>query len=250
MQHHDAADDEERRGNERAEGPAPGVAHLADAGSDRPAAVAVGRASTGEPPEEVDPVYGFPGVTGDVDPPVEADHRVTLGVRDRGGDPAFAFDPVGLAVDVGDTVRFEVAEGSHAVAAYHPLLQRTRRVPGSSPAFSSPLLTQGSYWLYTFDHEGVHDAFCLTHEWAGMVVRVVVGGDADAEGGTARRGSVAQGGRVEPPTADGEGPPYPPSERARVVFCDPAMTPAAIRERGRVSWADLSTSPDAETGRR
>lgn len=145
-----------------------------------------GRSQEETQTDEIHPVYGFPAASGDVSPPVEPDHEVTLDIRPVDGRelPEFPFDPVGLAVEAGDVVRFTNALGAHTVTAYHPELERTQRVPDGVNPYSSPLIATGAYWLYRFDQPGVYDMYCIPHEEFGMVMRVVVEGTAETETGT------------------------------------------------------------------
>jgi len=111
--------------------------------------------------EAVDPGFGYIG-TGDDLPPVEPDHTVELLVRERESVPVpgFYFESTGLAVEPGDTVRFDVATPHHNVDAYHLAFGYTQRVPRDVPPYASPILGVGEYWLYTFETEGVHNIMC------------------------------------------------------------------------------------------
>jgi plastocyanin len=184
--------------------------------------------ATSSGPEAVDPRFGFVG-SGDETPPVDPDHEVRLVTRPREGVPIpeFYFEPTGLAVDVGDTVRFTLTTPHHNVNAYHPAFGFTRRVPEAAPPFSSPVLPADAYWLYTVRHEGVHDVMCSPHELFGMVGRVVAGsptGPAAAPVGEAPGGERARS----------------PELTAGLVLSDPALTPEAVADEGSVSWSALS----------
>ncbi|WP_255149982.1 CHRD domain-containing protein [Halorarius halobius] len=162
-----------------------------------------------EPPDELDDTYGFAALSPETEPPVEPDHQVALEIRPVEGreEPEFVFDPVGLAIEPGDVVRFDSALGAHSVTAYHPALERERRVPENVPPFSSPLLaTDGAYWLYRFDEPGVYDAYCLPHEVFGMVMRLVVGeAEASPSPATVGTGTAAgEGTGTSRATTDGE----------------------------------------------
>ena len=87
------------------------------------------------------------------------------------------FDPVGLLVDPGTTVRFVVEANVHTTTAYHPANgHRGRRIPvGARPWDSGYLVNPGDAWEVTLTVPGVYDYFCLPHEQAGMVGRIVVG---------------------------------------------------------------------------
>ena len=88
------------------------------------------------------------------------------------------FDPVGLRVAPGQTIRWiNVDPGnSHTATAYHPRnLERPLRIPETAEPWNSDyLLPDESFWV-TLTVEGVYDFFCIPHEHAGMVGRIIVG---------------------------------------------------------------------------
>lgn len=78
------------------------------------------------------------------------------------------FDPVGLAVEPGTTVRFEIDDGSHSATAYE------KRIPSGTSPFDSGTISQGGF-EYTFDTPGTYDYYCIPHKSMGMTGRIVVG---------------------------------------------------------------------------
>ena len=78
------------------------------------------------------------------------------------------FDPIGLYVEPGTTVRFEIEAGSHSVTAYDD------RIPAAASPFDSGVLSAGSF-EYTFDTPGTYDYYCIPHRSMGMVGRIIVG---------------------------------------------------------------------------
>lgn len=78
------------------------------------------------------------------------------------------FDPVGLHVDPGTTVRFEIAAGTHSATAYPD------RLPDGTDAFDSGIISEGAF-EHTFETAGTYDYYCIPHESVGMVGRIVVG---------------------------------------------------------------------------
>ena len=183
----------------------------------------------------IHPVLGYSGLEGDeqLPRPLRPDYEVDLITRPPEGErplPEFLFEPTGLAVEPGDVVRFNLETPDHTVTAYHPQLGRQRRVPERVPAFSSPVLGVGTFWLYRFDEPGVYDVLCAPHEIFGMVGRIVVG-EPPAEPDFGPAGPVEMGGE--------EVELRPPELTAELVYDDPAMEPATIAERGRVSWDEL-----------
>ena len=88
------------------------------------------------------------------------------------------FDPVGLRIEPGQTIRWINLDpgNSHTATAYHPKnFERPRRIPeGADPWDSNYLLPDESFSV-TLPVEGVYDFFCVPHEHAGMVGRIIVG---------------------------------------------------------------------------
>lgn len=78
------------------------------------------------------------------------------------------FDPVGLRVDPGTTVRFEIASGSHSATAYE------NRIPAGATAFDSTTMSDGGF-EHTFETPGTYDYYCTPHQSMGMTGRIVVG---------------------------------------------------------------------------
>jgi plastocyanin len=87
------------------------------------------------------------------------------------------FDPVGLWVKPGQTVRWVLHHDVHTTTAYHPANDgHALRIPeGARPWNSGFLVKPGAHFDVTLTVEGVYDYFCMPHEAAGMVGRIVVG---------------------------------------------------------------------------
>jgi plastocyanin len=88
------------------------------------------------------------------------------------------FDPIGLLIQTGQTVRWinRDAGNSHTATAYHPtLFGRSRRIPAHADPWNSDYLLPGGDFTVTFSEPGVYDYYCLPHEHAGMVGRIIVG---------------------------------------------------------------------------
>lgn len=92
------------------------------------------------------------------------------------------FDPIGLHVEPGTTVRFELAAGAHSATAYPD------RIPDGTSVFDSGTITEGSY-EHTFETPGTYDYYCIPHKSAGMVGRIVVG----SPGGPAEESPIPDG---------------------------------------------------------
>lgn len=178
----------------------------------------------------IDPLFGYVGLTADEEPPVEPDHEIQLliGPREGGGEiPEFYFEPAGLYVEAGETVQFTMATPHHNVNAVHEAFGYQQRVPEDVPPFSSPVLAGGTYWLYTFEEEGVYDYVCSPHEAFGMAGRIVAG-------------SVTGPG-AEPIDMESEDEQArPPTLTASLVLSDEALGPERIVEEGSVSWEGIA----------
>ena len=207
--------------------------------------------------------FGFPALSGDVAPPVQPDHTVAVRIRPREGSqiPEFFFEPTGLAVEPGDTVKFDYVTPHHTVTAYHSAFGYHPRVPEGTPPFSAPVLPAGGYWLYTFEREGVYDYHCGPHEVFGHVGRIVAGSAKGFEplpdlcagqgggGGASETETPSEGGETETPAAETETPSEEGGEggeearlpflTAHTVLSDPALDPENILDQGSVSWDDL-----------
>lgn len=88
----------------------------------------------------------------------------------------FYFDPVGLRVEPGTTVRFVNESGQHTATAYCEDNGKERRIPEGAECWDSGMLVEeGASFEVTLSEEGVYDYFCLPHEALGMVGRIIVG---------------------------------------------------------------------------
>lgn len=92
------------------------------------------------------------------------------------------FDPIGLHVEPGTTVQFEIAAGAHSATAYQD------RIPDGAKTFDSGVISEGSF-KQTFDTPGTYDYYCSPHQSVGMVGRIVVG----EPGGPAEQSPIPNG---------------------------------------------------------
>jgi plastocyanin len=98
------------------------------------------------------------------------------------------FDPAGVRIAAGDTVRWIQITGFHSITAYHPRNDNHElRIPESAAPWDSDILLadypkRGATFEHVFTVPGVYDYFCKPHEMAGMVGRVVVGEPGDGPG--------------------------------------------------------------------
>ena len=90
----------------------------------------------------------------------------------------YYFDPIGLHVEPGDTVRWVIESGAHSATAYAVDNggATERRIPEGAEAWDSgTLLETGATFEYTFEEEGTYDYFCIPHKTLGMIGRIVCG---------------------------------------------------------------------------
>jgi plastocyanin len=87
------------------------------------------------------------------------------------------FDPIGVAVTPGTTIRWVLDANVHTTTAYHPRNGgRSLRIPEGAPPWDSGVLVNpGDRFDVRLTVEGVYDYLCAPHEHAGMVGRIVVG---------------------------------------------------------------------------
>ncbi|WP_229006276.1 cupredoxin domain-containing protein [Roseibium aggregatum] len=97
------------------------------------------------------------------------------------------FGPNGLAVAPGTIVRFVNRDkgNSHTATCYHPAkFDRLRRIPAAAAPWDTGFLLPGESAEIVLEAPGVYDYYCVPHEMAAMVGRIVVGrpGDPGWEG--------------------------------------------------------------------
>lgn len=88
------------------------------------------------------------------------------------------FDPIGLHVQPGQTIRWVNRDpgNSHTATAYHPAnFEKSRRIPAAAQPWDSEYLLPEQSFSVTLSVPGVYDYYCIPHELAGMVGRIVVG---------------------------------------------------------------------------
>jgi len=88
------------------------------------------------------------------------------------------FDPLGIHISVGQTIRWTNVDpgNAHTATAYHPENGAyPLRIPHSAEPWDSGYLLPGRMFSVTFMEQGVYDYFCIPHRLAGMVGRIVVG---------------------------------------------------------------------------
>jgi plastocyanin len=87
------------------------------------------------------------------------------------------FEPKGLLVSPGTTVtwRNDDPSNSHTTTAFHPANRdHPLRIPADAEPWNSDYLLPGETFAVTLTVPGIYDYFCIPHEMAGMVGRIVV----------------------------------------------------------------------------
>ncbi|MBV2181777.1 MAG: hypothetical protein KUL86_11170 [Castellaniella sp.] len=87
------------------------------------------------------------------------------------------FRPRGLLIRPGQTVRWvnRQAGSAHTTTAYHPDNGKPLRIPAAATPWNSGYLLPDQSFVTVLDVPGVYDYFCIPHEMAGMVGRIIVG---------------------------------------------------------------------------
>ena len=87
------------------------------------------------------------------------------------------FDPIGIYVEPGQTIRWQVMQNVHTATAYHPKNDNhCLRIPENAlPWNSGFLVNPDEHYDVTLTVEGVYDYYCIPHEMVGMVGRIIVG---------------------------------------------------------------------------
>jgi plastocyanin len=123
-----------------------------------------------------------------------AEKAVEIAMRGRSDGSHVWFDPVGIRLHPGQTVLWINLDpgNAHTATAYHPAnFGRPRRIPERAAPWNSDYLLPNETFGVVLARPGVYDFYCVPHEHAGMVGRIVVGapdshgrpGDQTAAGG-------------------------------------------------------------------
>lgn len=89
------------------------------------------------------------------------------------------FDPIGILIKPGQTIRWTNLHpgNSHTTTAYNPAnFKRPLRMPKAAKSWNSDYLLPEERFLVIFTEKGIYDYYCIPHEHAGMVGRIIVGG--------------------------------------------------------------------------
>lgn len=86
------------------------------------------------------------------------------------------FDPIGIRVAPGTRMQWRCIANVHTTTAYHPTNRdHSLRIPKAAKPWDSDYLLPGQTFEVVLTVEGVYDYFCVPHEMAGMVGRIIVG---------------------------------------------------------------------------
>jgi plastocyanin len=101
----------------------------------------------------------------------------TVGMYTESG--AYYFDPIGLHVKPGDTVKWVLKSGGHSSTSYtknNPNYNGPRLIPKDAKPWDSGVLSEsGASFSYTFEVKGTYNYYCIPHKSLGMVGRIVCG---------------------------------------------------------------------------
>jgi plastocyanin len=93
------------------------------------------------------------------------------------------YEPVGLLIQPGQTVRWTNKDpgNAHTATAYHPDNDgHPLRIPAGAESWNSDYLLPDKSFSIVLTVPGVYDYFCIPHELAGMVGRIVVSDGSQA----------------------------------------------------------------------
>lgn len=111
-------------------------------------------------------------------PAFSAPQFVDIEMRGKDNGAHVWFEPWGIHIEPGQTVRWTNRDpaNSHTTTAYHPdVFDRPLRVPAGAKPWNSDYLLPGQSFAVTLAVPGIYDYYCVPHEEAGMVGRIVVG---------------------------------------------------------------------------
>lgn len=109
---------------------------------------------------------------------VWAEEVVEIRMQGRPDGSRVWFDPIGVLIKPGQLVRWinHNPGNSHTTTAYHPAnFGRPLRIPKAAKPWDSDYLLPDESFSVTFTEQGVYDYYCVPHEHAGMVGRIIVG---------------------------------------------------------------------------
>jgi plastocyanin len=119
----------------------------------------------------------------------------TIGMYTKGG--SYYFDPIGLYVKPGDTVKWVIKSGGHSATSYtkgNPSYSGPSLIPKKAKPWNSGVLNKpGASFSYTFKAKGTYKYYCIPHKSLGMVGKIVCG----APGGPGENNSIPSSDKPE-----------------------------------------------------
>jgi plastocyanin len=134
-----------------------------------------------------------------------ADEPVEIRMQGNADGSHVWFDPVGLLIQPGRTIRWINLDpgNSHTATAYHPQnFEHPRRIPVSARPWNSDYLLPNESFSVTLDVEGIYDFFCVPHEHAGMVGRIIVGHPVSPPADDANASGIPEAARLAFPSVE------------------------------------------------
>lgn len=107
-----------------------------------------------------------------------SDDMVEITMQGRDDGSHVWFDPIGILIKPGQAIRWTNLNpgNSHTTTAYSPAnFDRPLRMPKAAKSWNSDYLLPNESFSVTLTEQGVYDYFCIPHEHAGMVGRIIVG---------------------------------------------------------------------------
>lgn len=130
---------------------------------------------------------------------------VDIGMRGDAQGAHVWFDPIGIRIEPGQMLRWtnRDAGNAHTATAYHPrIYERARRVPAGAEPWDSDFLLPDESFSMALTQEGVYDYYCIPHEHAGMVGRIVVGRPLDSGDRAGEHGDIPEAAQAAFPPVD------------------------------------------------
>jgi plastocyanin len=107
---------------------------------------------------------------------VTAAEFIEIHMKSDSGGGVVGFDPIGVLLQPGQTVRWICDDNVHTATAYSPKNDNhSLRIPTNAQPWASDFLLPKQTFEVTLTIEGIYDYFCAPHEEAGMVGRLIVG---------------------------------------------------------------------------
>jgi plastocyanin len=101
---------------------------------------------------------------------------IEIHMKSDPGGGVVGFDPIGVLLQPGQTVRWVCDDNVHTATTYSPTNDNhSLRIPTNAQPWASDFLLPQQTFEVTLTVEGIYDYFCAPHEEAGMVGRLIVG---------------------------------------------------------------------------